>query len=436
MNDLRLPPQNIEIEESILCTILSCPDDDLFELKPTDFYRTAHQKIYLAAEKIYNQFQEVKITELVDTLVKTGELENCGGGSYLSRLMGLDTCIDNKYSVSKIKGLANLRRIIELGNTVTKKSYEAGPDDVESIVDEFQTAALQIGAEKTDNMVTHSDVIMECVEHCEKIQENRGMTGIPTGYSDLDLILCGFQPSDLYILAARPGMGKTAFALNCIINAAGRGFASDFYSLEMARLQIAIRNLSLKSGVNSQKFRSGNFSQEDWVSITNAASELSDYKINIDDTPTSTYQQIQRKARKSKKKNNTDMIWIDYLSFIQGDKGLNRTQEVGTITRGLKQLAKELDIPIILICQLNRSMEQRPNKRPLLSDLRDSGEIEQDADCVMFLYRDDYYNKAEDNPNRGIVELDVRKQRMGPTGTIKLVWSDKTTKFNSMVRDY
>jgi len=428
-----LPPQNIEIEESIICSILTCPEDELFEADPFDFYKTSHQIIYSIASTIYQKFQKIDIGEIANELKKQDKLESAGGLIYLSKLMDAPICIDNKYAITQLRGYANLRKIIELTNTITKKSFSANPEDVESIVDEFQSAALRIGSQSQEDMVSHADIIMECVEHCEIIQKNKGMIGVPTGFNDFDSILCGFQKSDLYILAARPGMGKTAFALNCIEHAASKGAASDFYSLEMARLQIAIRNLSMKSGVNSQKFRSGYFSGEDWVSIMEAAEELSKYKINIDDTPSATYQQIQRKARKSKKRNGTDIIWIDYLSFIQGDKGLNRTQEVGTITRGLKQLAKELVIPIVLICQLNRSLEQRGNKRPLLSDLRDSGEIEQDADCVIFLYRDDYYNKTEDNPSKGVVEVDIAKQRMGPTGTVKLIWHDKTTKFRNMV---
>lgn len=432
MTESFLPPHNIELEESILSSILTFPDDDLFEADPSDFYRTLHGKIYEVCRKIWEFIQKIDITEVLTELKSRNQLEECGGGSYLSKLMDSPPCVDHIHSISQLKGYANLRRIIELSNAITKKALSARPDDVESLVDRFQSDILKIGSAKQDPMTPHCDLIMECIEHCEQLQQNRGMTGVPTGFLDLDSILCGFQKSDLYILAARPAIGKTAFCLNCIDHAASQDYVSDFYSLEMAKIQMGIRHLSMRSGVNSQKFRSGYFSQKDWVNITEAAAKLSEYKINIDDTPSCTYQQIQRKARKSKKKNGTDIIWIDYVSFIQGDKGLNRNQEVGTITRGLKALAKELEIPVVLVCQLNRMLEQRGNKRPVLSDLRDSGEIEQDADCVLFLYRDDYYNKDEDNPNRGIVEVEVAKQRNGPTGTVNLLWHNKTTRFMNL----
>jgi replicative DNA helicase len=334
-----------------------------------------------------------------------------------------------------MKGYGNLRRMIELSNSVVKKCYNGNPDDAENIIDYVQQEALKIGSVKKDNMVPVSTVIHEAIDHCEMIAQNKGLSGITTGYYMIDSLTCGFQPSDLIILAARPAMGKTALAINCAKNAAKKGFVSDFYSLEMARLQLANRLLSVESGVNSLKFRSGKFTQEDWHKITEAASRLYEYKINIDDSASSSYQDIQRKARKSKKNNETDIIWIDYLGFLDGDKGSSKVQEIESITHGLKALAKELNIPIVLLSQLNRQCEQRPNKRPVLSDLRDSGAIEQDADLVMFLYRDEVYNKAEDNPNKGIAELCIAKQRNGPTGTIRLQWTEKTTRFENLRDD-
>jgi len=425
-----LPPQNIELEESILGTVILYPDDDLFELEPGDFYRINHQKIYKVCQQLYISNIRIDLAVVANELKKTGELEEIGGASYLSRLCDNPPITDNKYYINQIKGFANLRRMIELSNTITKQCFTAKPEDVESIIDNFQNQSLKIGAVKSDNFYNIQDLVIETIERCEEIQQHSGVTGIPSGYTDLDSLLCGFQPSDLIILAGRPGMGKTAWALNCMLNT---DKCSDFYSLEMARTQVMNRFLSIKSNINSQKFRSGYFSHEDWTSLTDAAGELSQYKINIDDTPCSTYQQIQRKARKSKKINNTNIIWIDYLSFIDGDKGKNKVEEIQTITRGLKSLAKELEIPIVLLCQLNRQCELRgSNKRPQLSDLRDSGAIEQDADVVLFLYRDEVYNKDENNPNIGTAEIEIAKQRNGPIGTVKLMWHNKTTKFNNL----
>lgn len=435
MPEYTIPPQNIELEESILASILLFPEEDLFELEPSDFYRTAHQKIYTVCKNLWVKTQSVDLVSTTNELIKNQQLEEIGGATYLSKLTDLPPVVDIKYSVGQIKGYANLRRMIELSNTIAKRAFEGNPDTVDEIINILQAGALKIGDQKKENSCNMQELILDCVEYCENIQENKGMTGIPSGFADLDSILCGFQDSDLYIIAGRPSMGKTAFVLNCMENAAAAGYANDFYSLEMARLQVAIRYLSMRSGVNSQKFRSGYFSQNDWVMITDAAGRLSELPINIDDSASASYLDIQKKSRKNYKKNGTRIIWIDYLKFLTGDKGLNRNLEIGTITRGLKQLAKELKVPVVLVCQLNRAVEQRGNKRPVLSDLRDSGEIEADADTVIFLYRDDYYDRDEDNPNRGIVEVQIAKQRMGPTGIIRLMWDEKTTKFNNLISD-
>jgi len=430
--EYNLPPQNIELEESILATIFLHADDDLFELGPGDFYKSAHGKIYEVCRSLNHFNKPIDLASVANELIKNKWLDEIGGASYLSKFLDIPPVTDNKYYIDQIKGYANLRRMIELSNTITKQCFTAKPEDVNDILDKFQSEALKIGSQKNEQLFGMDTIIYECIDYCEEIQKNKGITGVPSGFSDLDSILCGFQGSEFYIIAARPGMGKTAFVLNCMDNSADNGYVNEFYSLEMAKLQLAIRQLSMKSGINSQKFRNGYFNQDDWVRITDAAGELHEYPIYIDDSASSSYQDIQRKARKSFKKNKTQIIWVDYLKFLTGDKGLNRNLEIGTITRGLKQLAKELKIPVVLVCQLNRSLEQRSNKRPQLSDLRDSGEIEADADGVIFLYRDDYYDKSEDNPNKGIVEVEIAKQRMGPTGVIKLMWHDKTTKFNNI----
>jgi replicative DNA helicase len=424
-----LPPQNTELEESILATILIHPDDDLFELVPSDFYSSANAGIYKICLGLFNARLPVDISSISNELKKTGSEIPV---SYLSGVLDAPPVIDNEYSIAQLRGYANLRRMLELSNSLMKRCYQAKPEDVEKIVDELQRDSLKIGSVGVERSVGLSSIINNTLERCEIIAQNKGLIGVPTGYELLDQLLCGFQPADLIILGARPSMGKTAFAINAMLNAAAKGCASDFYSLEMANVSVGTRFLTVASKINSQKFRSGRFSVEDWTALNDAAGKIYNYPIQIDDTPCSTYQEIAKKARKSKKQNDTKIIWIDYLSFLDGDKGANKVQEVESITRALKSLAKELNIPIVLICQLNRSLESRSDKRPILSDLRDSGAIEQDADVVLFLYRDEMYNKSETNPNIGVAEIDVAKQRNGPTGRVKLSFLSSFTRFENL----
>lgn len=426
----KMPPNDVELEMSVLATAIIYPDDTLFELSPSDFYRSSHRLIFEKIKELYVHKNPVNITTLTGELIKSDRLLKVGGGAYLSTVLDSPILIDNEYSVNQLRGYADLRRMIELCHSTSKQCFNGNPDEIGVIVDVFQRESLKIGTTKKTNFCSMADLSIELVDHCENLAKSRGLTGVPTGYSRLDFITCGFQPTDLIILAGRPSMGKTAFAVNCMRNSAVKGYKSDFYSLEMSRLQVAKRFLTVESRLNSQKLRNGEFSREDWAKITDAAEKLHSYSINIDDTAVSNYTEIQKKARKSKKENGTDIIWIDYLSFIEGDKGLNTVKEIESITRGFKSLAKELDIPVVLLCQLNRLCEQRPNKRPQLSDLRDSGAIEQDADLVLFLYRDEVYNDSEEN--RGKAEIKIAKQRSGPTGTIELMWSGKSTKFENL----
>ena len=430
-----LPPHNLELEESLLATIFLHADDDLFELSPSDLYRQSHQLIYQTAKTLYLQNNPVDVSSVTNELIKSGNLTKVGGGIHLSQILDSPPCIDPNYAIAQIKGYSDLRRMIEISNSTMKKCYSAMPEDAPEIVNTLQRDTLEIGMKKTDNFCSLSDLTAEVIDHCEELSKNKGITGIPSGYDRLDILTCGWQPADLIILAGRPSMGKTAFALNSMRNAAVEDYKSDFYSLEMSKLQVAKRLLAMESKINSQKFRNGNFSSEDWAKISNAAGRLYSMGITIDDSASASYQDIQRKARKRKKNNGTDIIWIDYLSFIEGDKirGQNYVKEVESITRGLKSLAKELNIPVVLLCQLNRMCEQRPNKRPQLSDLRDSGAIEQDADVVLFLYRDEVYNK--DSESKGIAEVNIAKQRNGPTGTIALTWLSSFTKFEPWAND-
>jgi len=426
----QMPPHNIELEMSLLSTAIQYPDDDIFDLTPSDFYRTSHQTIFKTISELRKSNTEINITVLANELIKQGRLDEVGGASYLSNLMDEPTVVNDKYSVGQVKGYADLRRMIDLCHATSKKCFSGNPDEISGIVDRFQRESLKIGRVKTDNICSLSDLSYELIDHCEELAKSKGLTGVPSGYKRLDLMTCGFQPTDLIILAGRPSMGKTALAVNCMRNAAKKGYVSDFYSLEMGKLQVAKRFLATETGLNGQKLRNGSFSRDDWTVIHDAAERMHGYPIHIDDTASSNYTEIQKKARKNKKDHNTDIIWIDYLSFLDGDKGLSVVKEIETITRGLKGLAKELEIPIVLLCQLNRLCEQRPDKRPILSDLRDSGAIEQDADLVLFLYRDEVYHNNEDSI--GKAEVKIAKQRSGPQGTIELAWLSKSTRFENL----
>ena len=433
MDNLNLPPQNIELEQSVLATCLYHPDDVVFEiLKPSDFYKTTHQKIFLAIKTLTEKQEPVDILSVTTLLQDVGQIGEISI-SYLSTLMNCPITTDIQYSCKKIRAYSQLRQMIEISNSITKRCYQSGSDDVERVVDYAQTEILKVGVSDKIGFKTVRDIVFECIERCEELQNSGGVTGVPSGFTDLDAITCGFQPGDLILLAGRPSMGKTALANNCMLNGADQGFKSAMCQLEMTNIQSGNRFLASEAKLNSLKFRSGRFSNEDWARLTNAAGRVSTYGIFIDDTPVCHYKDIQKKGRFAKKNYGIDTLWIDYLGFIDGDKSKSKVDEIQTISRGLKGLAKELSIPIILLCQLNRSCESRPDKRPMLSDLRDSGALEQDADVVCFIYRDDVYDK--DSPHKGTAEIKIAKQRNGPTGTIRLAWLEQYTRFENLARE-
>jgi replicative DNA helicase len=359
-------------------------------------------------------------------------MEDIGGGSYLSKLLEVPVSTNTEFSCRKLKKYSQLRQLIEISNAITKRCFQSNSEGVEKIIDYAQSEILRIDSGNNNTFRHVNEIIVECIEHCETISQKGGVTGVPSGYVDLDAHTCGFQPGDLILVAGRTSMGKTALALSCILNAADSGFKSGMCSLEMADIQLGNRLISSESRVNSLKFRSGRFNQDDWHTLTNAAGKLSSYDIWIDDSPQATYQDIQRKARFAKKNYGIQILWIDYLGFIDGEKDNGRVQEIQSISRALKALAKELYIPVVLVCQLSRACEQRTNKRPILSDLRESGALEQDADVVCFIYRDEVYNKDENSPHRGIAEIIIAKQRNGPTGTIRLAWRESITRFENL----
>ena len=430
-----IPPQALELEESILSSCLMGDAEEAIELLlPEDFYRTAHQKIFSAIGDLQRQNVEVDLPSLVSTMRDAGQLEKVGGAHYLARFIDKIPIATNiVHYARKIKDKAILRRLIADCNYISKACFE-GSDNIETVLDDAQKRILSIGyMSATDTTSSYRDLSLEASDRYEELYRQKGsITGIRSGFYLLDATTCGFQNSDLIIIAARPSMGKTAIALNMAGNIARSGIPAAIFSLEMSKQQLFDRQVAGESGVNSQKFRSGKFDQTDWQDITDAQSKIYGWPVFIDDTPALNYLEITRRARRLKNRHGIQIVFVDHLQLIKGDKSPSRDREIGSITGGLKALAKELDIPIVLLSQLNRKLEDRhnPKKRPVMSDLRDSGNIEQDADVIAFLYRPAVYEDLEEF--EGHAELLVAKQRNGPTGKVKLIWHERTTTFSNL----
>jgi len=433
-----IPPQAIELEESVIVScFLERAEEALKILSPDDFYKTAHQKIFSAIFDLSKQKIQVDLPLVVDALRSAGHLEEVGGASYIASLLdGVPIASNVGHYARKIKNKAILRKLINHCHTITKACFQDS-SEVETIIDDAQKRILSIEHETIDasneTAVSYRELSLEAGERYEDLSKRKGsITGIASGFYMLDYITCGFQNTDLIILAGRPGMGKTALALNIAGNVGKQDTPTAYFSLEMSKTQLFDRQIAGESGVNSQKFRSGRFEPDDWEAINRAQGKVYTRPVFIDDSAALHYMEIRRRAWGLKKNHGIKLVIIDHLQLIRGDKASTRDREIGSITAGLKATAKELNIPIILLSQLNRELERRPNphKRPRMSDLRDSGNIEQDADIVAFLYRPGVYEDEEEFG--GHAELNVAKQRNGPTGMIKLRWHDKTTKFQNL----
>ena len=437
-----LPPQNIEAEESIISAILIDNDallDVVETLGPADFYRTAHQKIYAAITDLFDKAEPVDLVTLANKLKEKGQLEEIGGASYLARLVDTVPLAVNALHYAKIvHDKATLRRLIENANAIVKRCFEER-GEAEDVIDFAESAVFEISEKKArQSFYPLSKIILGNIETLEEKQGNRSLvTGVTTGFSQLDNLTSGMQNSDLLILAARPSMGKTALALNIARNAAvDANIPVAIFSLEMSKEQLSLRMLCSEARIDSSRLRGGFFSMEDWHRLTDAAGILSESPIYIDDSPSLSAMDIRAKARRLKMDKNIGLIIIDYLQLMQGRSSAERRDlEISEISRGLKALAKELDLPVLALSQLNRMLEQRTDKRPRLSDLRESGALEQDADVVAFIYRDEVYNKEEDNPNRGIAEILLSKQRNGPTGDVLLSFLNSYTRFENLASE-
>lgn len=439
-----LPPQNIEAEESILSAIL-LDNNTLFEileiLSPEDFYKSVHQKIFTCITELFSKNEPIDLVTLTNILREKDWLEKAGGATSIANLVDAAPLAVNAQHYAKIiHDKACLRRLIEKTNTITRRCFE-DRGDVDNVIDFAESSIFEISENKIKPAFYSIGKLIEGnIDALEERQGNKTLvTGIATGYTKIDELTAGLQKSDLIILAGRPGMGKTAFALNVAKNAAvDENIPVAIFSLEMSKEQLSLRMLSSEARIDSSRLRRGFITQDDWIKITDAAGILSQAPILIDDSPNITTLEIRAKSRRLKMENNIGLIIIDYIQLMKS-RGLveRRELEVSEISRSLKALAKELDLPVVALSQLNRKLEERSDKRPQLADLRESGALEQDADVVAFIYRDELYNRDENNPNRGKAEIILAKQRNGPTGFSTLTFLDTYTRFeNYSPREY
>lgn len=432
----KVPPNDIEAEQAVLGSMLTDKDavvSAIEILKPEDFYREDNKAIYGAILNLYNRVEPVDIITLKAELVSIGKFDVVGGLEYLATLpeMAPTSANIDKY-IKIVEEKSILRNLIQTANQIIALGYDP-TQEVEGIMDEAEKKIFNVIQKREQKGYTPiKEVLVDTFEQLEKLyNQKQHITGVPTGFSDLDYKTAGLHESDLILIAARPAMGKTAFALNLATNAALRAKVPvAIFSLEMSKEQLVNRVLCSEAMVDSNKVRTGKVDDEDWVKLAGALGPLSESSIYIDDTPGISVMEIRAKCRKLKLEKNIGLVVIDYLQLVTGSnakRGGSREQEISEISRSLKILAKEINVPVIALSQLSRAAEQRPDHRPMLSDLRESGAIEQDADIVMFLYRDDYYNPESEKKN--IAEVIIAKHRAGSTGTVELLWLGNYTKF-------
>jgi len=435
----RLPPQNLDAEQSILGGILldnQALNSVLEVLEHRDFYSESHRKIFAAILDLSERNEPCDLITLSSMLKDKQQLDQVGGMAYLASLVDNVPSAANVAHYAKIvKEKAILRRLIGTATEILTKSYNAGAD-VDEVLDEAEHAIFEISENKIrPAFFPIKNIIKDSFKTIEKLYERKELiTGVPTGFEKIDDLTSGLQKSDLIIIAGRPSMGKTAFALNIAQHAAtDAGIPVAVFSLEMSKEQLALRMLSTAAKVDSQRLRKGFLGETDWPKLTTAAGRLSEALIFIDDTPAITALEMKAKARRLKAESGLGLIILDYLQLMRGGAYRDsREQEISEISRSLKALAKELNVPVIALSQLNRKVEDRTNRRPHMADLRESGAIEQDADVIAFIYRDEVYNKSEDNPEKGLAEIIIGKQRNGPTGMVKLAFLEKYTCFENL----
>lgn len=430
----RIPPQNVEAEQAVLGAMLLSHDAVIVameKLQSQDFYRDVHRIIFEAMEHLHRENKEIDVITLPDELKRMKKLDDVGGLEYVLNLPNLVGSAANiEYYANIVAEKALARNLISTCTELTTKAYD-GQKETEALLDDAERRILQLSDTKNRGDFASVGAVVEVtLDKITKLYENKaGLTGLPTGFRDLDRMTSGLQPSDLILVAARPSMGKTAFTLNIAQNVGVRQHKTvAFFSLEMSQEQLVQRLLCQIAHIDSQKLRTGQLnSDEEWTRLTDACDKLYESPIYIDDTPGISVAEMRSKARRLKSEHGLDLIIVDYLQLMQGRNAESRQQEISEISRSLKALARELKVPLIALSQLSRSVESRQDKRPMLSDLRESGALEQDADIVSFLYREDYYDKETENQH--ITEVILAKHRNGPVGSVKLYFKNEFTLF-------
>ena len=448
----RVPPQNLDAERSVLGGVLldnAALNDVLELLKPEDFYRDAHRKIFEAMCALSSRNEPIDRVTLKDELTALGAYEAVGGEDFIDLLDKLVPSAANlSYYARIVHEKALARRVIEAAHAIATQGYEQA-GEVGEFLDEAERRIFSITEEKAQSAFIHvREVVKQTFKTIELLYERQEeITGISTGFADLDRLTSGFQPGDLVILAARPSMGKTACCLNiathvgCRAKFNGKRIGVGIFSLEMPKEQLVMRMLSSEARVDSQRIRTGRLIESDWGKLAHAAGGLADANIHIDDSPGLSVLELRAKSRRlagrfSESDAPLGLIVVDYLQLMKGNERIDsREQQVSEISRSLKALAKELGIPVLALSQLNRSLEKRPDKRPQLADLRESGSLEQDADTILFIFREEVYEKEKEEV-KGIAEIIVGKQRNGPIGTANAAFLQEFTRFENLARDY
>ncbi len=436
----KIPPQNLDAEQSVLGAMLIDKEAVIKAveiLKPQDFYRDANNHIFQAIVNLFERGEAVDLITLSEELRRSGSLDQIGGVSYVAGLANLvPTSANVEHYARIVQEKSLLRNLIGASTRIAQMGYEA-EEDIETLLDKAEQMIFEVAERKTfTGFIPLKTVLMQTFERIELLHQSKGgITGIPSGFTDLDRLTSGFQNSDLIIVAARPSMGKTSLCLNIAqYTSLRKGLPVAVFSLEMSREQLVTRMLCGEAMVDQQKVRTGQLSDEDWQKLTRAAGPLSQAPLYIDDSPAISVVEMRAKCRRLKSEEGLAVVIIDYLQLMQGSRrSENRQQEISEISRSLKSLARELQVPVIALSQLSRAVEQRQEKKPIMADLRESGSLEQDADLVIFIYREEYY-KQEDSEKKGIAEIIVAKQRNGPVGSIELGFLKEYTKFVNLER--
>ncbi|MDE2772296.1 MAG: replicative DNA helicase [Gemmatimonadota bacterium] len=441
----RSPPASPEAELSVLAGMLIDRDAAARALEHVNdsmFFREAHRRIFRAMTRLFERGDAIDVITASEELKKTDELEGIGGLEYLAQLLdAVPTAANIEYHARIVRERALLRRLIDASQQIVRDAYDQGEREVDEILDQAESRIFQVAQSRArEGFVWIKEILWPTFEHIERLQESAtGITGVATGYRDLDRLTTGFQKGDLIVVAARPAMGKTSLVMNIAQNSAiEQKVTVAIFSLEMSKEQLVQRLLCSESRVDAQKLRRGRLSPEEYQRLAASAGHLNTAPLWVDDSPGTTVLEMRAKARRLKAETDLGLLIIDYMQLMSSaTRAENRVQEVSEISRGLKSLARELDVPVIALSQLSRAPEQRTDRRPQLSDLRESGSIEQDSDLVMFLYRPEYYYGPLDkdgNSLEGQAELIVAKQRNGPTGTVALYFQKAYTRFDSVAR--